>query len=416
MKQKLILALCGALVATMIPALADAQIGRIQGQVFDMEGNPLEGVTVTVTAPDLEDFEIVKTTNKKGKFMVTHSDVGRTYLYTLSKEGYQTTRQEIQPAAGGTMMAEFRLPPPKAEQGPSAPTGKNRAIKTYNEGVAAQDMGDLELAAEKYREAAKIDENLAAAYTALSAVHHLQEEYEKAAAAAEQALAIDPNDVRALNLRYDAYRAMGDTEKAKEAEEDLRAVGDLGEVAKRVYNEAVEAYNAGDVATAMSKFLQVVNLDPELVQAYVILGALYLQQDSAAQALSMAKNATAREPGNVQALKIQYDAARKLGDTAAANAALDGLVEVDPEWVASSLFEHAVEMYNNGNLALAEAELESVLEAKPDHARAHYFLGLVQFNQGNSDRAVELLKRFIELAPEDPDVTSAKEMISYAEG
>ena len=414
MKSKLIFAVCCVMVAAMLPSVADAQIGRIRAQVFDVNGNPLEGVTVTVTAPDLDDFEIVKVTNKKGKFTVTHSDVGRTYLYTLSKEGYETTRQEIQPAAGGTMMAEFILPPPQADQQPSAPAGKSRAIKVYNEGVEAQDMGDLALATEKYRQAAEIDENLAAAYTALSAVYHLQEEYEQAAQAAEQALAIDPSDVRALQLRFDAYRALGDDEMTSKAADDLKTVGDLSDVAARVYNEAVEAYNAGDAAEALSKFLQVIDLDPDLVSAYVVLGSLYLQQDAAAQALSMAKEALAREPDNVQAYKVQYDAARQLGDMAAADAALDGLVDVDPEWVASGLFEHAVEMFNAGNLPLAKAELDRVLQAKPDHARAHYVLGMVEFNSGNSDRAVELLQQFMELAPDDPDVATAKEMISYA--
>ena len=58
-------------------------------------------------------------------------------------------------------------------------------------------------------------------------------------------------------------------------------------------------------------------------------------------------------------------------------------------------------------------ELEYVLKADPDLARAHYLLGMALYNSGRADEGRPHLERFIELAPEDPDVEIAKGLLSY---
>ena len=48
-----------------LPALAGTQ-GRASGKVLDSAGNPVEGVTVTVTTPSIRSFKIAVTTRKDG--------------------------------------------------------------------------------------------------------------------------------------------------------------------------------------------------------------------------------------------------------------------------------------------------------------------------------------------------------------
>jgi tetratricopeptide (TPR) repeat protein len=341
------------------------------------------------------------------------------YEIRLEKEGYQTKAEPLRFAIGGTVTARWVLAPKGAavvgDSGADAGGGGggSKAVRTYNEGVEAQRLGDSDLAAESYRKAAKLDPELAAAHTSLAAISLQREDYSTAAAEAETALAIDPGDVRAMRIRFDAYRLAGETTKADEAAKALRDIGDLGDAAARIFNEGVDAYNGGAVAAAQSKFQQVVQLDPEMVAPYVALAQISLAQGSAAEAAAMAQSALERDPDNVRALRIAFDSARLTGDAEAAAQALERLVELDPQWVTTTLFDHAAELFNENRVADAAIELEYVVKADPDLARAHYLLGMALFNTGRADEGRVHLQKFLEFAPDDPDAEIARGLLSY---
>ena len=305
----------------MIPDVSAQQAGRIAGTVLDSDGNPIEGVTITISEESLS-RDIVKTTIKKGKFTVTHSQGGMRFQYKFEKAGYQTLILQVASPIGGSLPREFVLQPvvagPPEDAAGGASSGGDPAIRTYNEGVEAQRLGDLDLAAERFEKAARMNPELAAAQTALAAVKLQQKDFDAAAAAAEAALTIDPEDVRAMQIRFDAYRNLGDEDKASEAAAELRKVGNIEQAAARIFNEGVDAFQAGDIATAQSKFQQVVELAPEMVAPYVALGQISLSQGSPAEALAMAQAALEIEPDNTQAIKISFDGARLAGNTEAA--------------------------------------------------------------------------------------------------
>lgn len=408
--------------AALVLPLGDAsaqQAGRVAGTVIELDGTPIADVTITISAPGMK-REMVKTSNKKGKFTVSHSDAAMTYEYRFEKPGYQTLVLPVSPPVGDTAVQDFTLlpasaAPQDAEVAAAGAVAVNPAVRTYNEGVEALRTGDLETAAEAFRKAAELDSDLAAAHTSLAAVLLQREDYETAAAEAEKALAIDPNDVRALQVRFDAYRLAGDQARADEAAQALREIGNLTDAAARIFNEGVDSFNAGDLATAQSKFQQVIELDPEMVQPYVALAQISLNQGGVAEAAAMAKAALERDPDNTRALKIAYDGARLTGDDDGARQALDRLVELDPEWVATALFDHAATMFNNNQPEVAALELEYVLKADPELARAHYLLGMSYFNSGKVEEGRAHLERFIELAPEDPDAEIARGLLAFEE-
>ena len=417
--RSIVFLLCvAALVAVTDDAAAQAG-GRIAGKVEDQAGKPIEGVLVTATSPAMDDFKLEKTTNSKGKFVMAFTNAATAYVVELKKEGYKTLVAPINPVSGRTGMVEYVLLPATSEEMAAAEraalSGAGRAILAYNQGVEAQRAGDLELAARRYGEAASINPELAAAHASLAAVAHMGGDYETAAAEAEMALAIDPTDVRAMQLRFDAYRLAGNDVKAEEAAQVLRELGDVGETASRIYNEGAEAYNSGDVATAISKFQQAADLDPSLVQARLALAKLLFAEGSLSEALARAEEVVVLLPDNADALRIVYDSALRLDDPETAAKALDGLAKSDPKWAATGLFQLAVELYNNGQMNEAAQALEKVLEVEPDHARAHYLLGVALFNTGQTGPASEHLRRFIELAPDDPDAVIAKDLLAYAE-
>ncbi len=77
---------------------------------------PIEGVTITISAEVLS-REIVKLTNKKGKFTVSHSDATMTYEYKFEKDGLSNAdppgraRRSAAPIRGVTRSCRWRLLP-----------------------------------------------------------------------------------------------------------------------------------------------------------------------------------------------------------------------------------------------------------------------------------------------------------------
>lgn len=393
--------------------------GRVSGTVKDLSGQPIEGVQITATCPAIDGFKLEKTTNKKGRFVLAFANSAMAYVVELKKEGYKTLVTPINPVSGQTASVEYVLAEATSDEQAAAEkaalSGAGRAILVYNEGVEAQRTGDLELAATKYKEASDINPELAAAHTSLAGVAHLQGDYETAAAEAEAALAIDPTDVRAMQLRFDSYRQLGDTAKEKEAAQALQELGGARDAAAQIFNEGADAYKSGDVAEAISKFQQAADLDPTLIQAQLVLAKLFYAEGTLSEALARAENVVALEPDNGDALKIAYDSALRLGESEAASRALDALAASDPEWATTGLFQQAVDLYNAGQSDEAVAALEKVLEVEPDHAKAHYMLGVALFNTGQTGPAADHLRRFIELAPDDPDVAIANDLLAYAD-
>ena len=403
-----------AIVALGAPE-AEAQAARVSLVVKGVDGNPIEGVTVTVTNPAKEDSKVTKVTNKKGKVTITHLDSFPTYTYKFEKEGYQILTTQVHPDYTETNRLEFVLRPQKTIEVPrqNQRPGKSRAIVAFDEGAEAQKRGDLDLAEKKFRQAAELNPNLAEPHIALAVVAHQRGDYAAAAAEAELALAINPSNDQALLLRYDSYRKQGDAENTAEAAEALRQTDGVSDAAGRVFNEGLEEYRNGNTEGAVAKFRQALELDPELVNGYVMLGSISLAQGDPTQAAAMASKALEIDGDNTNALKIRYDAVRNLGDAAGARQALEALIEADPEWASTDLFNHAVELYNADEMAAAAAALEKVVEVQPDDATALFLLGMAEYNLGDTENAKKHLARFLELAPDDPDASLAKEMLKY---
>jgi tetratricopeptide (TPR) repeat protein len=398
---------------------AEAQAARVVVTVKDVAGHPIEGVTVTATCAAKGDYRIVKTTNNKGTATVTHVDSLQTYHYELAKDGYETQSRDVQPDYTQTTKLELallsRVPVAGVPAEPPAPSGRGRALTAFTEGAAAQKAGDLDLAETKFRQAAELSPDAPEPHIALSVVAHERGAYAEAAAEAEAALAISPTNAQAMFLRYDAYRLTGETDKAAAAAAALRQSGAASLAAEEVFRKGIDAYRGGNIELAVEKFRQSIDLDPRFVNGYVMLGNVSLKQGDATQAAALAGKALELEPGNANALKVRYDALRRLGDEAGASQALDALIAGDPEWASTELYNHAVELFNANEMTGAAAALERVVEAKPGDARAHFLLGMAKYNIGDAEDAKTHLTRFLELAPNDPDAALAREMLSYAQ-
>jgi tetratricopeptide (TPR) repeat protein len=439
-------ALAAALLAGLgaAAALHAVSEGRVLGQVREPDGKPVPGATATITSPEFK-FELKKTSDSKGNFTVVILDATRKYTIRIEKEGYVATQGPLDIHVGEVTPQTYTLEPLKPGQAAPAaggtggtggkneavkePTGADKAIPVFNEGVTAFKAGDAATAIAKFKAAEELDPKQVAAPGALADVYLSQKQYAEALAEADKYLALKPNDPRGLRDRYDAYVGMGDKAKAKEALDALATADPSRDTAIRIYNLGAEASRAGQNAEAVADLKRAIEIDPKMEPAYSGLANVYYNQKNYPEALSTVDKLLELNPANAEGFRIRSDVYRRMAAEAAshgdkakakeleaksqqAKAAISGQAgKAIAGGSPDAVFNQGVGLFNANDIPGATQAFQKVLEMKPGHARAHYMLGLCYVNQGDSAKAREYLSKFIQLAPNDPDAKTAKEML-----
>jgi tetratricopeptide (TPR) repeat protein len=387
--------------------------GRMLVSIVDLEGQPVPGVQIVLTRPG-SNYKLEKQTDKKGQATLLVLDATQEYLLHLEKEGYTPYEETLKLKVGDTIRATFtiaKLPEPEpVEETAAALEGEGAAVEAFNAGIEAVRGGDVAGGLAKFQEAAALDPELPEAHLAVAEVGLEQGKAAEALAAADRFLALSPGDVRGLRARYDALKVLGDA-RSREALDALVAADPTRETAIRVYNEGAEAVRAGKREEAAALLQRALEVDPSLDPAYSSLAGLYLTLRKYPEAAQVAARLLERQPGSLEALTIRYEALKGMGDEAGAREALAALsqADVDPE----SAFKQGVAVFNANNMPQAIASFESVIRVQPEHAKAHYFLGLAYVNTGQTAEARDHLETFLRLAPDDPDAGTAREMLNY---
>jgi tetratricopeptide (TPR) repeat protein len=391
--------------------------GRIIGTITDDQNAPLPGVKVTFTRPGT-DYKQEKTSDAKGKFTLLVLDATQEYTIRLEKEGYQPYEEVLKPKAQDTLRISYqlgKLAPVAA--GPSSEElkeleGKNAAIAAFNEGVNALRSNDLPTAAARFEAASQSDTNLAPAFGALAEVYVELGKNAEALAAADRFLELEPGNVRGLKVRFDALKTMGDKAKTDEALEALIALEKSRENAIRVYNLGAESSRTGKRDDAIGYLKRAIEVDPTLDQAYTALGQVYMVKKSYKEAVAALEPLLARDPQNLEALTIRFEALKAAGDKAGAKAAEAAMKTAQASQTPETLYKQGVAQYNSNNLVSAIETLERAVSVDPKHAKAHYMLGLA-YAGSDTAKAKDHLQKFLELAPNDPDAAAAREMLTY---
>jgi tetratricopeptide (TPR) repeat protein len=147
--------------------------------------------------------------------------------------------------------------------------------------------------------------------------------------------------------------------------------------AEQAFNAGVEALGKDDVDTALAKFLEAKEKDPDLAAVHSALAAIYLEKKQPAEALASAERFLEAEPGNPRGLRLVYEAQRALGNAAAADKALKELQAQKGADVAVLLFNEGAEAIKVGDLDSAERRFLEALEAQPDLEQANDALMII---------------------------------------
>lgn len=182
------------------------------------------------------------------------------------------------------------------------------------------------------------------------------------------------------------------------------------------FEAGVNLSTANDHDGAIAKFQEALKLNAQCYQCEFNIGAsLAAKKDNdgaeAAYKRSIALKADYAPAYN--ALANLYNQLRKFDEAAkmsaeAAKLSGGGAGGGDPE----SMYNQGVIMWNAGKIADAKKQFQDVVTAKPDHADAHYWLGMANLNEGNMAAAVTEFDEYMKLAPSGQYAAQAKGILS----
>lgn len=398
-----------------LPAVSlAADKGRLVGKVLDPEGRPVEAVTVTATCTEVSRFHEEDVTDEKGVFKIDFDYLGVVYTLRFQKDGYYPLESKQDWNLEGTAREEFTLHPGQDEvlDVPVA-SANNMAVATFNQGVEAFNDKDYETAEARFLAALEHDPGLHHAWGALSKVYLHQERFEQAVEASEKAIETGATDESTWRARWEGYHNLGDEEMALQALKDLEDAGLRAEEAKRIHNEGAQLANSGDHETAYRKFEEALEVNPNLDVALLGLATAAAETGRNQQAADAAEAVLATDPENEAALRIRFNAALAIGDEELIVDALSGLAAVEPEVAHNGLLKLAFDAYDGDDMEAAIDRFRRVLEVDPSDARCHYYLGLIHVNRGENQRAMSHLRKFVAIAPDDPEAATAQDLLSY---
>ena len=293
---------------------ADKQKAPFEVVVTTLEGAPVEGADVAITSSStVTPFSFTAKTDAAGKCSGQLVEFKGLYSFKVVKSGYKEFAQDVDFATtkfkkGEVATIKVTLP-------------AITAVEYYNEGAKALQAKDLARAAAQLELAIAADPKMSKAYSVLALIELEQSQWAKALAHADQALALDPNDLHAVRSRYEALTGLGDKPGADAALTALAAKDRSPEVAKLLYNAGALAGNAKEVDLARARFNEALAIDPTLHQAHSALAELAIKEKKYPEAAAELDKAIAVAPRNFKAYERKIEVLKVMGDKAGAEAA-----------------------------------------------------------------------------------------------
>ncbi len=270
-----------------IPAAAQLP-GTLFGQIFDENGDPVVGVKIVVTDPEMPSFKQETESGKNGRYSIMFKNSLPAYHLEFSKEGYQSfSLGGVKVAARQRTRKNFDIKSAEAAVASAAESGDADAAKAiagagnvFNQGVAAFNAEQYDVAEESFLQALEKDADLAEANAALARVYRVTDQHEKAIEQANLAIAADKSVDDMNQVLFDAHSALGNEAEAQAALAKLQT-GDPAKASQNLFNQAAEAFNAGDMDTAKSTLDKVLELNPDHAKANYLLGVALVGEDPA---------------------------------------------------------------------------------------------------------------------------------------
>ncbi len=262
------------------------------GTVRDRAGQPVAGAKITIV--NLADESKVSTEKTDSKGYYRQADLPYTekgYRLTCQVPGEQPMTRSVGVQQIAMLDGSFTL-----GQAQAAPQASAAVSTKAADAKAMFELGDYEGALSKADEAIAANDNANAARLIKATCLARLERTDDAIAAFEGYNKDNPGDVNILGELYKLYEKKGDTAKTEEYRKEFVAKG--GKISGQIYNDGVNALNAGNAQKAASSFKEAIKENPtdpdahrELARCYAQMGKFQETVDELQIYLKMKPNA-----------------------------------------------------------------------------------------------------------------------------
>ena len=279
---------------------------RLKGRVTDTAGNPIEGVTITLTTPNLRIFKVNLKTDKKGEYGTIVNDATMPYHLKFEKEGYVPSESDKKIPVGDIGVVDAKLQS-TAEAGSAArasgraaaPSPTEQAALVFNEGVDLLTAGKKAEAEAKFLEAVAKNPDLPQGWQALAVIANEKKDWAKTLEYGQKALELDPSLTPLYGTMANAATQSGDKKAA--AEWQAKYAQANPDTPESLYNKGVEAYNSKKVKDAEALLTKAVEAKPDFAIAHFWLGMASFNLNKKAAAREHLEKYLELEPNGAEA-------------------------------------------------------------------------------------------------------------------
>jgi tetratricopeptide (TPR) repeat protein len=257
--------------------------------------------------------------------------------------------------------------------------------------------------------AIRLNPKIAEAHNSLGHIQMASGKYSEAISAFKEAININPNYLVAINKIAQAYYLINDKEKSLFY--FRKAV--LISPSYNNYHDLGSAYaHFGFTEDAIISFKKVLEINPDLAEAYYNLGNIYtLKKNDQPKAIKHYQKALALNPMHVLAHFSLGNAYLKNDQTEEALLEFKEALRLNPDYFPSQI-NLGLSQLRLGQTSQARITYETALLKQPDNAGVHKNLGIIYSkNNVNPDKAIFHYQEYLRLAPNQDEATQIQSAI-----
>jgi tetratricopeptide (TPR) repeat protein len=278
---------------------------------------------------------------------------------------------------------------------PTNPLGRSLLVRIdLLKGQSSKAAADLASLEKDYPNAAPV-------LNLVAARHAVDRRYDLARAAYAKVLQVSPNDLEALaglvNIDLETKRPADAIARIEAASKRQAPNSSLKLLAARTY------FNAGDVTKAEATLKECIDLDPNRISAYSLLGELYARQNKLQDAKDQFAKVVEKSPKSIGANTMLGMLLESLQDLPAAEQQYLKTLSANPN--AAVAANNLAWIYASSNRNLDQA-MELALTAYrnlPDNPNVNDTLGWIYYRKGLYPQAIRHLETATRISPKDPN-------------